>query len=192
VHFTTVLGTVGILSSRAVKSRRRLPADRHLEHVYRPNAVDRSGDIAWHDYVNLSLSRINAWMFDRSERWHAYDDVSWVLLAFPPDILDEPGVVFTTTNNIYPSCLRAEGLAGFHEMFRDPVLGRYSTPHTRVGLPDHFPTDRQAEVLYPGELALDTLQGIYVQLEQALDDIHGALGALDLDYPVHLAPEEFQ
>src|ERR1700732_1298346 len=91
VHFTTVLGIVGIISSRAVKSRKRLPTEKHLERVYRPNALARRGDVAWHDYVNLSVSRINVWMFDHSERWHADERVSWVLLSFAPDILGDPG-----------------------------------------------------------------------------------------------------
>ena len=160
VHFTTVSGAVGILASGAVKSRRRLPEDKYLEHVYRPNARNRSRDTLWHDYVNLSVSRINDSMFDSSERWHAVDGVSWVVLSFRPHILGDPGVVFATTNNIYPACLRGEGLAGFDAMFADPVWGRYSCRQERVGLPDNFTTDRQAEVLYPGELVLDHLQRI--------------------------------
>lgn len=38
VHFTTMRGAIGILASRAVKSRARLEEDKFLEHVYMPNA----------------------------------------------------------------------------------------------------------------------------------------------------------
>lgn len=192
VHFTTMQGAVGILASGALKSRRRLPREQYLEHVYRPNALNRSGDVAWLGYVNLSISRINDWMFDTSERWHIADGVSWVALSFLPDILSHPGVVFTTTNNIYPACRRAEGLAGFEQMFADPVIGRYSTRHSRLGLTDHFTTDRQAEVLYPGEVDVRYLQRIDVQVEEAFDDIHGALGVLGHGVPVRHAPEVFE
>jgi hypothetical protein len=192
VHFTTIQGAVGILASGALKSRRRLPQEQYLEHVYRPNALDRSRDAAWLDYVNLSISRINDWMFDTSERWHIADGVSWVVLSFKPEILSHPGVVFTTTNNIYPRCHRAEGLAGFSQLFDDIVIGRYDRRHTRVGKPDHFTTDRQAEVLYPGELDVRYLQRIDVQAENALDDVHGALGALDHHVPVRHAREVFE
>ncbi|MDF1597277.1 MAG: DarT ssDNA thymidine ADP-ribosyltransferase family protein [Acidimicrobiia bacterium] len=191
VHFTTIHGAVGILASKALKSRRRLPQEQYLEHVYRPNALDRSRDAAWLDYVNMSISRINDWMFDTSERWHIADGVSWVALSFTPDILSHPGVVFTTTNNIYPTCKRAEGIGGFDQLFDDPVIGRYSSVHTRARLPDHFTTDRQAEVLYPGEVDLRYLQRIDVQAEEALDDVYGALGALDHDVPVRHAREVF-
>jgi hypothetical protein len=192
VHFTTIRGAVGILASRALKSRQRLPRDKYLEHVYRPNALDRSRDAAWLDYVNLSISRINDWMFETSEKWHIADGVSWVVLSFSPDILSHPGVVFATTNNIYPACRRAEGLAGFNQLFHDPVIGKYFRTHSRAGLPNHFTTDRQAEVLYPGEVELRHLQRIDVQAEEALDDINGALGALDHRVAVRHAPEVFE
>lgn len=110
VHFTTNAGLVGILASGAVKSRERLPDDKHLEHVYQPNALIRK-DTPWLDYVNLSIERINRWMFDSSTAWHATEGKFWVVLSFAPDILAHRGVVFTTTNNIYPTCRRAEGLA---------------------------------------------------------------------------------
>lgn len=69
VHFTTVSGAVGVLASRAVMSRKRLPEEEYLEHVYRPNSAIRK-DQAWLDYVNLSITRINDWMFGTSVRWH--------------------------------------------------------------------------------------------------------------------------
>lgn len=192
VHFTTIRGAIGILASGALKSRRRLPEEQYLEHVYRPNALNRSRDSAWLDYVNLSISRINDWMFDTSERWHIADGVSWVVLSFRPDVLAHPGVVFTTTNNIYPRCQRAEGVAGFNQLFADLVFGRYDSQHTRDGKPDHFTTDRQAEVLYPGEIDVEFLQRIDVQAEHALDDVHGVLGGLGHRVPVRHAPEVFE
>ena len=191
VHFTTVRGAVGILASNAVKSRKRLPQEEYLEYVYQPNAAIRK-DVAWLDYINLSIERINDWMFDHSERWHTESGHSWVLLSFHPRILTHPGVVFTTTNNIYPSCRRAEGLDGFLQMFTEPVYGRYDVQHNRTNKLSAWPTDRQAEVLYPGELSYDHLQHIYVQLEDSLDDIYGILGALSIEVPVSLAPEVFE
>lgn len=194
VHFTTLPGAVGILGAQAVMTRSTLPEQKYLEYVYRPNAVNpqRNLDRAWHDYVNLSISRINDWMFAFSAREHAHEKASWLIFSFSPEVLGDPGVVFTTTNNIYPACRREEGLPGFEAMFDDPVVGRYATEHHRAGLPDHWTTDRQAEVLYPGDLSLGRLQRIYVEHEVALDDINGALGALDGSWPVVLAPERFK
>lgn len=191
VHFTTKKGAVGILYARALKSRKRLRKDQYLEHVYRPNAATRK-DPEWLDYVNLSVQRINDWMFGRSTRWHATNDVSWVVLSFTPEILAHPGVVFATTNNIYPACRRAEGLGGFSRMFADQIRGRNSRLHNRGGKESSWPTDRQAEVLYPGELSCDHLQRIDVQLEETEYTIRGALGALYFDVPVRHAPEVFE
>ena len=190
VHFTTVKGAIGILASNAVKSHLRLPKDKYIEHVYIPNSLNRK-DKLWLDYVNLSVERINEWMFQHSERWHADENNPWVVLSFHPRILAHPGVVFTTTNNIYPACMRAEGLTGFLRMFCNLVEGRYGTLHDRKNKLDAWPTDRQAEVLYPGELPCVDLQRIDVQMEESLDTIHGILSGLGREISVRHAPEAF-
>lgn len=191
VHFTTRSGAVGVLAANAVKSRARLPKDKYLEHVYQPNAAIRK-DKAWLDYVNLSIERINDWMFEASTQWHIADDNPWVVLSFDPQILTHPDVIFTTTNNIYPSCMRAKGLVGFSQMFADEVQGRYSKIHNRDDKLLGWPTDRQAEVLYPSELSCDYLKRIDVQVEETVDSIHGMLGGLNLSVPVRYAPEVFK
>ncbi len=168
-----------------------LPKEKYLEHVYQPNAQFRK-DVAWLDYVNLSISRINDWMFGSSVRWHFDDDNPWVVLAFDPELLGDPGVVFATTNNIYPACCRQESLDGFENLFADEVRGRYERLHTRIGKPPNWPTDRQAEVLYPRQVPLKYLRRIDVQLEDVVDDIHGILGGLHLSIPVRHVPEVFE
>lgn len=193
LHFTTVKGAVGVLAANAVKSRRRLPEEKYLEHVYQPNADVRK-DQAWLDYVNLSISRINDWMFDTSVRWHGAKDNPWVVFAFSVELLGQPGVVFTTTNNIYPACRRAEGVAGFNALFAAQVRGRYDCVHRREGKQPSWPTDRQAEVLYPGEVPCDFLRRIDVQKEETIEIIAGALAVLEFrrEIPVRHAPEVFQ
>ena len=191
VHFTTVSGAVGVLAARAVKSRARVSEEQYLAHVYRPNSRFRK-DQAWLDYVSLSIERINDWMFQASARWHAAEDNPWVVLSFHPRILAHPGVVFTTTNNIYSTCRRAEGLDGFRAMFSDVIRNYDGLLYDRTDKPEAWPTDRQAEVLYPGELSCDDLQRIDVQMEDSLETIHGILGGLNASVPVCLAPEVFK
>lgn len=191
VHFTTVRGVTGVLAKGAVKSRKRLPEEEYLEHVYRPNSKFRK-DAAWLDYVNLSISRINDWMFDSSFRWHAAEDNPWVVLAFGVELLGDPGVVFATTNNIYPACQREEGLGGFETLFEPIIKGWHGTPHDRDGKTPDWPTDRQAEVLYPGEVSCEHLRRIDVQCADVVDRIHGILGGLRLAVPVRHAPEVFE
>ena len=169
----------------------RLPSEEYLEHVYEPNSpIVKDPD--WVDYVNLSLSRINDWMFGSSVRWHAREDNPWVVLAFDSELLADPGVVFATTNNIYPACRRQEGLAGFEALFAVEVEGRYGTMHTRAGKQPDWPTDRQAEVLYPGEVPCRYLRRIDVQQPDVIDTICGTLGVLGMSIPVRHAPEVFE
>ena len=191
VHFTTIRGAVGILAAKAVKTRVRVRQDEYLEHVYRPNAQFRK-DPNWLDYVNLSIERINDWMFQTTVRWHVAENNPWVVLSFSTRILAHPGVVFTTTNNIYPACKRSEGLAGFCRIFAGTIEGRYGQQHDRTNRPAAWPTDRQAEVLYPGELSLSHLLRIDVQQEQSLDTLNGALPEFNMEVPICHAPEIFE
>lgn len=191
VHFTTVKGAIGVLASGAVKSRLQLPKEKYLEHVYQPNAQFRK-DTAWLNYVNLSISRINDWMFDSSVRWHFKEDNPWVVLVFDVEVLADPGVVFATTNNIYPACHRQEGLEGFENLFAEQVRGRYDSLHTRIGKLSNWPTDRQAEVLYPAQVPCIHLRRIDVQQEHVVDQIHGVLGGLDMSIPVRHSAEVFE
>ena len=118
-----------------------------------------------------------------------------MVLSFHPRILAHPGVVFTTTNNIYPECRRAEGLAGFKQMFADHVRGRHRKIHDRNGKRPAWPTDRKAEVLYPGQLSCRHLQRIYVQNEEDEEGVVGALralGGLVSQVQVLHAPEVFE
>jgi hypothetical protein len=194
LHFTTNLGLVGIFGLGQVLSRARLPQARYVEHVYKPNCKTRK-DPAWVDYVSLSISRINDWMFDTSERWHEVDQVWWAILSFHPGVLADPGVWFATTNNIYPAVRRGQGAPGLEALFADPVYGRYSAELCRT--PDQlpsWPTDRQAEVLYPRALALDRLCQIYVRDGEHRDTIRGMITAFPglVDVPVLRAPEAFE
>ena len=194
VHFTTVSGAVGVLAAGAVKSRKRLPEEKYLEHVYRPNVPMRK-DREWLDYVNLSIARINDWMFGTSVRWHIKDENPWVVLAFDPRLLGDPGVVFATTNNIYPECRRAEGLDGFRNLFADSVVGRtwpVTVRHNRADKPTDWPTDRQAEVLYPGEVPCKYLRRIYVQREDTIETMHGVLAGVGSSVSVRHAPKVFE
>ena len=191
VHFTMMNDVIGILASGAVKSRARVQEDEYVEHVFAPNSESRIRDEEWMDYVNLSIQRINDWMFRVSSgKWHP--EVSWVALSFSPEILSHPGVVFTTTNNIYTGCRRAEGLDGFSMMFSDKILRWRGKVVERSNLHRSLPTDRQAEVLYPGQLSIEHLQRIDVQVEETLDTIHGIMGGLNMDVPIHHAPEVFR
>jgi hypothetical protein len=167
LHYTTSRGVLGVLASRALKSRQRLPQDKYLEHIWIAACAVRY-DTDWLDYVNLSVSDINSALYAiAAGKWHA-GEFWWGVLSFSPEILDHEGVHFATTNNRYPAARRGTGVEGFEALFADRVAGRYSGIRVRrEGHPTHRPTDPQAEVLYPGELSTEYLQRIYVSDTEA-------------------------
>ncbi|MEO1530148.1 MAG: DarT ssDNA thymidine ADP-ribosyltransferase family protein [Planctomycetota bacterium] len=179
LHYTTNSGLTGIIAQRAIKCRNLLREDDYLEHIYKQACVDRRLDRPYHGYVNLSLSRINAGLFNiASGNWHRDIDGYWCIFSIRPEILNHDSVIFTTTNNIYPSVCRGKGLRGLESMFSESVSGRYgSTISRRVETPASFPTCPQAEVLYPNELSLDYVETIYFKSGEDADAARGAFDA---------------
>jgi hypothetical protein len=176
LHFTTNRGMVGILSSRAVLSRERLPNESSLEHVLHINARYRAEAQAyfdklenWLDFINLSISAVNSRFFRISRGWHQQAEVWWLVLSFDPVIATHQGVRFATTNNAYEHCMRGAGAAAFNELFKPVVRCKNDWSVTRRDRPDHLPTCEQAELLYPTSLSIDYLRKVYVQTDEQQD-----------------------
>ncbi|MBZ5487252.1 DUF4433 domain-containing protein [Halomonas aquamarina] len=195
LHFTTNKGALGILDGRCVKSRKRLNTDERLEHVFKPNAGNRDKDLAWLDYVNLSVSKINLSFFSIcSEKWHVHEDYWWCIFAFSPHILEHPGVYFTTTNNIYTSVKRCTGEDGLRNMFCDSIT-RWSGNVVRrsAQLDESFTTCEQAEILYPKKLSTEYLTKIYVAGESHADELFAQIRAVNhVDVEIEVAPSMFR
>jgi len=171
LHFTTHRGLLGSLHSAAVKSRERLPAEVDLKFIYKPNAIYRK-DPAWLDYVNLSISRINAVFFATSCRWHRAEDLWWCIMSFDPEILTHSGVHFATTNNMYTGVAHGAGAAGLESLFATRVVrynGNIAVRTTQLA--DNFTTCVQAEALYPGELSVKHLRRVYVDTNEDQDEV---------------------
>jgi hypothetical protein len=70
LHFTTNRGLVGILQSHQILSRWRLPGERELAYILRPNVATRPEESEffdkqenWLDFINMSISEINSRFF---------------------------------------------------------------------------------------------------------------------------------
>ena len=192
VHFTRTRGLKGILYASVVRARRDLPQDDRVKHVYEENAPDRSRDLLWHGYINLSVTEINMRMFNYSKQLHPDDE--WVILEFGPEILADSGVVFCTTNNAYEVAYRCAGPRGFEQMFAPRVpWGHYGDVCNRSGRAPDQTTDPQAEVLYPFELSLDHLHTITVRDEDTYETANGSLYHFPSHNPkVVITPEAFR
>jgi hypothetical protein len=158
LHYTTQKGVHGTIAKGALLSRAQLDGEEYLAHIREP--VWPRKDPQWVNHISLSVTSTNALLFAQS-RYH-YPTLWWAVFAVSPEILDDADVVFTTTNNIFPYVKRDVGVVGFEAMFADPVVGRYATVQTRAGLDTAQPTDRAAEVLYPGRISTNHVQTIYV------------------------------
>ncbi len=158
VHYTTQKGIHGTIAAKAILSRAQLDKDEYLKHIREP--VWPRKDPSWVDHISLSVTSINDDLFFRSHGH--FQHLWWTVLSISTAILEGEGVVFTTTNNIFPKVRRGEGVPGFEAMFSDPVYGKHSSVHTRAGVPDCQPTDRAAEVLYPQRISTENVQTVYV------------------------------
>jgi hypothetical protein len=190
VHFTTDKGVLGSLRKEHLLSRARVSDDPDLAFIF--NAVWPVKLPEWVDYISLSVTSINRELFNRAERnlpgrW-------WAVMSFEIEILDDPGVVFTTTNNAYDDvCRRQEGVDGFADMFSERVPWGYygSVQHRATCLPAQ-PTHRQAEVLYPGEISLEHLQSVYVRDSEQRRMIRAWCSAFDREPPeIEIRPDVF-
>lgn len=201
LHFTTNTGLLGMLASGGILSRARLPKEKYLEHVYRPNARVRK-DPDWLDYVNLSISRINTEFFEHSSRWHRDRDVWWCVVYLDPVILTHEGVVFATTNNRYTGVQRAIGAEGMEALFAARVKRWTGNVVERPDdFPDELTTCHQAEALYPGCVPSEYFRGIYVATGEHADIVETQSEILlpaDVDspgsseLPVHIRPDVFE
>ena len=205
LHFTTNRGLIGSLASHSLRSRPLLGEDAYLRHVLQLNAKVRPEESAlfdktedWLRYVNLSISEINRRFLDASRNWHTNNDVWWCILAFAPVIMTHNGVWFTTTNNGYDQCQRAQAKDGFDALFvpniRRKQHGYNGNPWNvqRWKRDPALPTCEQAEVLYPESLSLKYLTTVYVEKAEHHDIVVGWLE--DFNYSnvnVLIQPQKF-
>lgn len=194
LHFTTNHGALGILASKALKSRAKLGADPQLEKIFFPNAENRSRDAHWLDYVNLSVSQINESFFSISaNNWHKDRDFWWAIFSVCPDVMTHDGVYFTTTNNMYSGVSRQLGLRGFESMFASQIT-RWTNNVVRrpTYVPTHLPTCNQAEVLYPGQLSTQYVRCIYAHSVPDADELAGQMAAVGHEnIAIEVRPELF-
>nr|WP_313404334.1 DarT ssDNA thymidine ADP-ribosyltransferase family protein [Pseudomonas sp.] len=198
LHFTTSNGLVGIARAGVLLSHSALPREKTLSYIAKVNCPDRSRDVEWHDYVNLSISRINASFFSICrDRWHVSEDIYWCILSFDPCIMFDEGVYFATTNNAYIATVRrAMGLQGLKALFAERVQVYPNKAAVRgANMRPDFTTCNQAEVLYPEGVSLGYLRKIYVPTEEHYHEATAQIAVcstkLAAQVEILIAPEYF-
>ena len=178
LHFTTSNGLIGTLSNGLLLAHSELPKEKSLAYIAQVNCPDRSRDADFHQYVNLSISRINASFFSVARnKWHATKDLYWCILSFDPIIMTHEGVLFSTTNNAYANTLRALGADGLQTLFA-PAIRQFPNKWVQrsKSTSAHHTTCAQAEVLYPRGVPIQYLRKVYLPNDDVLAEAEAQLG----------------
>lgn len=193
LHYTSSKGVMGSVIVDALLSREQVEQTDEVRYIYE-GVWDRSRDVEWVDYISLSVTSVNTDLFQRSRRNHP--DWWWAVMSYPVEILDDPGVMFTTTNNAYTeTCKRGSGLDGFNAMFADAVpWGHYgSIARRHDAFPRNKPTHSAAEVLYAQSLPLSRMQALLLPDESKVSLISSWCEIYGRTEPeVRIAPEVFR
>lgn len=177
-HFTTSRGLLGVLTDGRVLSRQHLAREADLRLIAMNNCY-RRWDSDWFGHVNLSIQRINGFLYGiSSASWHTgKDGLWWAVLGFDRTVLAHPGVVFATTNNGHYSVVkRAPGVAGLRALYADEVATYSSNRRIvvrRTALTASQTTCPQAEALYPEAVDTLWLRTVYVPRPELADTVHG-------------------
>ena len=162
-HFTPSRNLVHIATDpRGVLASCHLGADEKA--VFNPTDLERLDGFT--DHISCSIQYPNSWYFRKArEKNHIFSD--WVVLFIRPCYLWIRGTKFCPHNAAacYGQKVR-EDIEAFEALFASSVLGAYSRAYTRSSThPTWLPTDDQAEVLIPDQVAREDVMGIAVMDE---------------------------
>lgn len=208
VHFSPRRNLIGMFQLGGIWPREKL-----VEYAKSHANEDLLAYVTWNDSVrldsrqdcvNLSIERINSFLFPRfkqrfEDRFN--DEEPWCVIEIDPDVLLTPGTVFTKANAASRQVKRfgtAPGLEGLQALFKDRIVTQtmFST-HVDVRtktLPSGCPTSVQAEAMVPGIIPLEKLKGLVFEAEQDLLEIKCML---EIQFPevnlppMRVSPEEF-
>lgn len=156
VHFTNIENVDSILRcgllTRLCMDEKQLP--------YHNNDAYRYDDLQ--DSISLSIMFPNYKMFYKLRKEQS--DTRWAVLFLPAEEVLNYDCVFCKTNaanneiSTIPVCQR-KGLSAFQEMFYE----RQDITRKKLGLPDCYTTDPQAEILVCNNIPPNLIQSISVE-----------------------------
>lgn len=199
VHFSPRRNLIGIFQMGGLWARSRL-----IEYAKQHEDADMMAYVTWNDEVrldgrqdciNLSIERINSYLFDAFRRKFEErfgDNEPWCVIEIDPSVMLMPGVVFARANAASRS-VRASGTASGLDGLMALYKNRIVTPKrfgTRVDertpdLPQSCPTSIQAEVMVPGEIPLAKVIGLVFEND---DDMVQVKAMLRIQFPLIKLP----
>lgn len=194
VHFSPRRNLIGVFQMGGLWARGRL-----IEYANQHEDADMMAYVTWNDEVrldgrqdciNLSVERINSYLFDvfrRKFEDRFGDDEPWCVIEIEPSVMLMPGVMFARANAASSSVRAsgtAPGLAGLMALYADRIV----TPKyygTRIDertsdLPRSCPTSIQAEVMVPDVIPLSKVIGLVFEND---DDMVQVKAMLRIQFP---------
>lgn len=165
VHFTPFLNLCGIFNRGGIWPRVKLedynkknPDEDIMAYI---NWNDKLRLDGRNDCINLSIQRINSFLFARFKGFP--HGKPWCLLEVNPICLQCSGVLFTVANAASTWVKHngtQGGVAGLKKLYADKVWDGKRLHERTKETPINCPTSRQAEVLYPGVIDISLINGL--------------------------------
>ena len=171
VHFTPFLNLCGMFNLGGIWPRTKI-----LEYAQANGGEDIMAYIKWNDKlrldgrqdcINLSIQRINSFLFARFKNFP--HGKPWCILEINPVCLHHNGVVFTIANAA-STWVRHNGtqagIVGLQKLFDDKILDGKRMHIRTSDTPMNCPTSKQAEVLYPGQIGVELIDGLVFETNE--------------------------
>ncbi|MFM0324915.1 DarT ssDNA thymidine ADP-ribosyltransferase family protein [Caballeronia glebae] len=190
-HFTPSRNLIHVLASGYLKDRQTLSIEARDE-VNPTDAYRRDGHL---DKICCSVEYPNGYYLDIVTKKELIF-LDWVILFIDPVVLWSPGTLFCQRNAAAENgSLIADGWPAYESMFAATVQGAGGRVFNRRAT--HLscsPTDLQAEVLVPGPIPIEAIQGMAMLTERQANTERArwdTLGLAPPHVPLVVAPDLF-
>ena len=190
-HFTPSRNLIHVLASGYLKDRHSLD----LERTGEANPTDAFRLDGHRDKICCTIEYPNSYYLEIVTRKELiFHD--WVILLINPVVMWSPGTLFCPRNAAAQNgTLISDGWQGYQSMFAPRIQGAGGKVFTRRTT--HLacsPTDMQAEVLVPGPIPIDAIQGMVMSSEKQAQTERARWDSLGLTapgVPMMVAPDLF-
>lgn len=179
LHFTQTYNLPGILK-HGILPRRDLDEPEYLAFASDRYRLDDNDNA-----VSVSISRVNERMFVAKR--HKSGHSNWVILVLSPEILWTHICQFCWRNAATNEIKNHRGWRGGPWAFAEMFAGG---KEARSGLPDNYPTDREAEVQVLERIAPKYILGAVVDRPEMVEPVQIALSSV-LDKPLPVVVDAF-
>lgn len=188
VHFTETINLLSILENNKIYSRAKLEKLRieHQDILDHVEFNDRIRLDELKDFINLSISFPNYFLFSRFREKINWVYINWCVIKINPKYIYAKETLFSVSNAASNASRYQYHITGdfqkFLLLFKDN-LSITSSLNTkiinRLNLSDKYPTDVQAEVLVKDEIEYSDIMEICFQNNEALASAKAACDGCD-------------